>query len=77
MGLRLCRVIEHVDNTEVVAPHSTPGGGGSMIGGTVPRREKQEGLGPVARRRERVAFHSQYSDVGVQGPCEGQPASSW
>ena len=74
MGLRLCRIIEHVDNTEVVAPHSTPGGGGSVIGGTVraganpghfPRREKQEGIGPVARRRERVAFHSHDSGVGV------------
>ena len=69
LGLRLCRIIEHVDNTEVVAPHSTPGGGGSVIGGTVravanpghfPRREKQEGF-----RRERVAFHSHDSDVGV------------
>ena len=74
MGLRLCRIIEHVDNTEVVAPHSTPGGSGSVIGGTVraganpghfPRREKQEGCGLVARRRERVAFHSHDSDVGV------------
>ena len=74
VGLRLCRIIENVDNTEVVAPHSTPGGGGSVIGGTVraganpghfPRREKQEGFGPVARRRERAAFHSHDSDVGV------------
>ena len=35
MGFRLCRIIEHVDKTKVVAPHSTPGGGGSVIGGTV------------------------------------------
>ena len=74
MGLRLCRRIEHVDNTEVVAPDSTPGGGGSVIGGTVraganpglfPRREKHEGFGLVARRRERVVIHSHDSDVGV------------
>ena len=74
MGLRLCRIFEHVDNTEVVAPHSTAGGGGSVRGGTVraganpghfPRREKQEGCGPVARRRERLALHSHDSDVGV------------
>ena len=58
----------------MVAPHSTPGVGGSVIGGTVrvganpgcfTRREKQEGFGPVARRRERVAFHSHDSHVGV------------
>ena len=74
MNLGLCRRIVHVDNTEVVALHSTAGGGGSVIGGTVraganpghfPKREKQEGFGPVARRRERVAFHSHHSDVGV------------
>ena len=26
---------------------------------------------------ERVAFHSHDSDVGVKGPCEGQPADGW
>ena len=74
MGLRLCRISEHVDNTEVVAQHSTPGGGASVIRGTVraganpghfPGREKQGGFGPAARRRERVAFHSPDGDVGV------------
>ena len=74
MGLRFCGKIEHVDNTEVVTPLSTPGGSGSVIRGTVraganrghfPKREKQEGFGPVARRREGVAFHSHDSDVGV------------
>ena len=61
MGLHFCTRIKHVENTEVVAPHSAPGGGGSVLGGTVcagaypghfPKREKQEGYGPVARREK-------------------------
>ena len=48
MSLPLCRRIEHVDNTEVVAPHSTSGGGGSVIGGTV-----SAGANPRISPRER------------------------
>ena len=70
MGLHMGRKIKQVENKEVVAPNSTPGGGGSVAGGTVcvgasprqfPKRGRQEGQGLVARREE--TCHSTHMTV--------------
>ena len=70
MGLHMCKRIKHVESTEVVAPHSTPGGGGSVVGGTVcvgadpghfPKKEEHEGHGLVARREK--AWRSTHTTV--------------